>query len=273
MPLINSRKQVKIEEHSSSVSPFPFTLLLSSCNHYSCVSVIIIQQPHYRNGVIVVVAVVAAMSNPPPPSAFDVLMSGARAASAKNKQSSSSSPNNTRKRKISPHSTKPSQNPSETETVQQPNEPREETAEVELPNKITIIRTATSLIDELKERVPRLKRKPSEFDPGTVACWEKGKSVPFLFLSLAFHMISEESSRIVITDILCNLLRTVMHATPEDLVPVVYLSACRIAPPHEGLELGIQEATIIKVAAEACGRTESHIKNELKVISLVLLVC
>lgn len=249
---------MKIEEHSSSVSPFPFTLLLSSCNHYSCVSVIIIQQPHYRNGVIVVVAVVAAMSNPPPPSAFDVLMSGARAASAKNKQSSSSSPNNTRKRKISP---------------QQPNEPREETAEVELPNKITIIRTATSLIDELKERVPRLKRKPSEFDPGTVACWEKGKSVPFLFLSLAFHMISEESSRIIITDILCNLLRTVMHATPEDLVPVVYLSACRIAPPHEGLELGIQEATIIKVAAEACGRTESHIKNELKVISLVLLVC
>lgn len=83
-------------------------------------------------------------------------------------------------------------------------------------------------------------------------------------------MIAEESGRIVITDIVCNLMRTVIHATPEDLVPVVYLSANRIAPAHEGLELGIGDASIIKALAEACGRTESQIKNQYKVIGLFL---
>ena len=67
------------------------------------------------------------------------------------------------------------------------------------------------------------------------------------------------------TDIVCNLLRTVMHAAPEDLVLVVYLSANRIAPAHVGLELGIGDASIIKALAEAYGRTEKQIKNQYKV--------
>ncbi|KAJ1376597.1 DNA ligase, ATP-dependent, N-terminal [Sesbania bispinosa] len=122
------------------------------------------------------------------------------------------------------------------ETVQQPNKPPQETAKAEPPNKISKVSSSREIIAKLKERVPRLKKKPSEFDPSSVTCWEKGQPVPFLFLSLAFDMIAEETGRIVITDIVCNLLRTVIHATPEDLVPVVYLSANRIAPAHEGLE-------------------------------------
>lgn len=70
------------------------------------------------------------------------------------------------------------------------------------------------------------------------------------------------------TDIVCNLLRTVIQSTPEDLVPVVYLSANRIAPAHEGLELGIGDASIIKALAEACGRTEQQIKIQYKVFCL-----
>ncbi|KAJ1402455.1 Nucleic acid-binding, OB-fold [Sesbania bispinosa] len=149
-------------------------------------------------------------------------------------------------------------------TVQQPNKPSQETAKAEPPNKISKVSFSREIIAKLKERVPRLKKKPSEFDPSSVTCWEKGQPVPFLFLSLAFDMIAEETGRIVITDIVCNLLRTVIHATPEDLVPVVYLSANRIAPAHEGLELGIGDASIIKALAEACGRTESQIKNQYK---------
>ncbi|RVW54203.1 DNA ligase 1 [Vitis vinifera] len=60
------------------------------------------------------------------------------------------------------------------------------------------------------------------------------------------------------------MLRTVMHATPDDLVAVVYLSANRIAPAHEGLELGIGDASIIKALAEACGRKEEQIKSQYK---------
>ncbi|XP_027345986.1 DNA ligase 1 isoform X1 [Abrus precatorius] len=208
-----------------------------------------------------------AMSKPP--SAFDALMSGARAAAKKKSPQQPQPPSSSPKKRKSPHSTS-TQNPnslktplssSPIETVQQPNK-QHETAEPE--HKIRHVSSSQEIVAELKKRVPQLKKKPSEFDPASVACWEKEKPVPFLFLCLAFDMIAEETGRIVITDIVCNLLRTVIHATPEDLVPVVYLSANRIAPAHEGLELGIGDASIIKALAEACGRTESQIKNQYK---------
>lgn len=123
---------------------------------------------------------------------------------------------------------------------------------------------------ELKEQVSWLKKKPSQFNPCSISCWEKGEPVPFLFLSMAFDMIDNESGRIKITNILCNLLRTVIHITPEDLVFVVYLSAGRIAPPHKGLELRIGDASIIKALAEVYGSTKSFIKEQFKVCILLL---
>ena len=68
-----------------------------------------------------------------------------------------------------------------------------------------------------------------------------------------------------ITEVLCNVFRTVMATSPEDLLPVVYLVANRVAPPHEGVEMGIGDATIIKALAEATGRKEAQIKSEYKV--------
>ncbi|KAJ0009678.1 hypothetical protein Pint_32974 [Pistacia integerrima] len=50
-------------------------------------------------------------------------------------------------------------------------------------------------------------------------------------------MISNETGQILITNIVCNMLRTVMDTTPEDLVAVVYLVANKIAPAHVGLIL------------------------------------
>ncbi|CAL5201958.1 unnamed protein product [Lathyrus oleraceus] len=85
-------------------------------------------------------------------------------------------------------------------------------------------------------------------------------------------MIDAESGRIVMTDIVYNLLRTVIHVAPEDLVSVVYLSANRIAPAHAGLELGIGDASIIKALAEAYGRTEKQIENQYKEIGDLGLV-
>lgn len=119
-------------------------------------------------------------------------------------------------------------------------------------------------IAQLKTKMPQLKNKAGDFDPKSVACWDKGERVPFMFLCLVFDMISNETGRIVITDIVCNMLRTVMYTTADDLVAVVYLSANRIAPAHEGLELGIGDASIIKALAEACGRTEVQVKKQYK---------
>ena len=117
---------------------------------------------------------------------------------------------------------------------------------------------------DVEECTGLLRKKPADFNPEAAAYWED-KRVPFLFLARAFDMISNESGRIVITDIVCNMLRTVMHATPDDLVAVVYLSANRIAPAHDGLELGIGDASIIKALAESCGRKDEFVKSQYKV--------
>lgn len=118
---------------------------------------------------------------------------------------------------------------------------------------------------KLKSSIPELKKKAKDFNLKNVACWKEGERVPCLFLCLGFDMISEESSRITITDIVCNMLRTVMDTTPDDLVATVYLLANKIAPAHEGLELGIGDASIIKALSEAFGRTEAQVKKQYKV--------
>lgn len=130
-------------------------------------------------------------------------------------------------------------------------------------------KTCASSVQErtakLKSSIAELKKKAKDFNSKNVACWKEGERVPFLFLCLGFDMISEESSRITITDIVCNMLRTVMDTTPDDLVATVYLLANKIAPAHEGLELGIGDASIIKALSEAFGRTEAQVKKQYKV--------
>lgn len=115
------------------------------------------------------------------------------------------------------------------------------------------------------ESVSELKKKAADFKVERAAYWGKGERVPFMFVAKALDAVSEESSRIAMTQIVCNLLRTVMETTPDDLLAVMYLFANRIAPPHEGLELGIGESSIIKALGEACGAKESHITKKYKV--------
>jgi hypothetical protein len=45
--------------------------------------------------------------------------------------------------------------------------------------------------------------------------------------------------------------RAILASTPADLLPTVYLCTNRVAPAHEGVELGVGDATLIKVCAFA----------------------
>lgn len=114
-------------------------------------------------------------------------------------------------------------------------------------------------ISKLRSKIMSLKKPWSEFDPRMVAYWRKGERAIYLFFSLVFDMILKEKGRIVITDIVCSMLRSGMEITPDDLLPVVCLAADKIAPPHGGLEmlqLGVGDtASIIteRALAEAFG--------------------
>jgi len=97
-----------------------------------------------------------------------------------------------------------------------------------------------------------------------------------MFLCLGFDMISKESNLFVKTNILCNVLRIVMDTTVDDVLPIVYLLANTIALAHKGLELGIGEASIINVLAEAYGRTKVGLRklyNQLGDWGLVTKAC
>ncbi|KAL2651262.1 hypothetical protein R1flu_019390 [Riccia fluitans] len=117
-----------------------------------------------------------------------------------------------------------------------------------------------------------LLKNKLDFDPTKAAFWKKGEQVPFIFLARALDLISNTTKRLAITEIICNVFRTVIATTPEDLLAVVYLAANKIAPAHEGVELGIGDAAIIKTLAEAYGRKEDQIKRQLKAMGDLGLV-
>ncbi|XP_057483850.1 DNA ligase 1-like [Actinidia eriantha] len=219
------------------------------------------------------------------PSAFDALMSGARAAAVKKKPQSSSSP----KKRKTPESTTPNQNPKVAQNPAEqtltsnsplkPNSTPSEEAQIangfkkdqsKSPEETLAVKKPRLISAD--ESIAKLKKKPANFDPKTAAFWEDGERVPFLFLVKAFDAIDKESGRIAITDIVCNMLRTVIATTPDDLLPVVYLLANKIAPAHEGVELGIGDASIIKALAEACGAKESQIKSKYQALGDLGLV-
>ncbi|GMP88781.1 hypothetical protein CsSME_00040634 [Camellia sinensis var. sinensis] len=220
------------------------------------------------------------------PSAFDALMSGARAAASKKKPPTSSSPK-TRKNpepktplRISTHPQAPVHE--EAPPSNSNSKPSEEPQVSNGSEKDHPVTDPKPSVDTLAVKKPRLinaddsiallKKKPANFDPKSAAFWNDGERVPFMFLVKVFDAIDKESGRIAITEIVCNMLRTVILTTPDDLLPVVYLLANKIAPAHEGVELGIGDASIIKALAEACGAKESQIKSKYQALGDLGLV-
>ncbi|KAG5498117.1 hypothetical protein GH5_02916 [Leishmania sp. Ghana 2012 LV757] len=115
----------------------------------------------------------------------------------------------------------------------------------------------------------------SSFDPVTTfeAVWSPPRAraalltagapepVPFAAVVDVLADISAIGSRLECLKRLTFLLLAVIERCPEDLVPVMYLVISKHAPQHEGVELGIGDAALVRVVAECCGMTEARAKE------------
>jgi len=83
----------------------------------------------------------------------------------------------------------------------------------------------------------------------------------FIELANAFEQIDATTKRLEITDLLVDLIKK----TPkEEIRKVVYLLEGRLYPDYEGVELGVAEKLLLRVAAEVSGKPEKQVEIDYK---------
>jgi DNA ligase-1 len=90
---------------------------------------------------------------------------------------------------------------------------------------------------------------------------DKTLQIPYSFLTAAFVLISATRSRLLITTILTNTLRTISQYQPEALVEAIYLITNHVAPSYEGVELGIGGQILNKAIKEVSGISAKEMKS------------
>ena len=104
----------------------------------------------------------------------------------------------------------------------------------------------------------------NDFDPEAGQVWEDGESVPFAHLASTLDAVQATSKRLEITAIMTNAFRRVIVKSPSDVVPMVHITLGRVAPAHEGLELGVGDGVLIQAIAKTMGVEDKRIKAEYK---------
>jgi DNA ligase-1 len=61
---------------------------------------------------------------------------------------------------------------------------------------------------------------------------------------------------------LCNLFRSIIVLSPDDLLPCLYLCLNKLAPAYEGVELGLGETILMRAIAQATGRSVDKVKSD-----------
>lgn len=102
------------------------------------------------------------------------------------------------------------------------------------------------------------------YDPVKDAAWKDGQDIPYLALATTLKEIEDNSSRLKMIEILSNFLQSVIYLSSKELPRCIYLMLNQLGPAYEGLELGLGDHVIMKAICLATGRSENHIKSELK---------
>ncbi|XP_062508216.1 DNA ligase 1-like isoform X2 [Corticium candelabrum] len=119
--------------------------------------------------------------------------------------------------------------------------------------------------DSSDDHVDPVQYTPDKFSyhPVKDACWQCRQQLPYLAICRTFEAIEATSGRHKIISLLCNLFRSVIALSPDELLPCVYLCLNQLAPAYEGLELGVGETILVKAIAEVTGRSAKSVKAEI----------
>ncbi|KAL2499457.1 DNA LIGASE 6 [Abeliophyllum distichum] len=102
---------------------------------------------------------------------------------------------------------------------------------------------------------------PERYSPIEHACWRKGQPAPYIHIARTFDLVEDEKGKLKATSMLCNMFRSLLALSPEDVLPAVYLCTNKIAPDHENMELNIGASIVVAALEEACGTNRSKISN------------
>uniref|UniRef100_A0A9I9CY62 DNA ligase n=1 Tax=Cucumis melo TaxID=3656 RepID=A0A9I9CY62_CUCME len=141
-------------------------------------------------------------------------------------------------------------------------------------NMLENIGLETDLSKKINETFVSLP--PEDYDPVKNACWRYGQPAPYIHLVRTFDLLEEEKGKIKATSMLCNMFRSLLVLSSEDVLPAVYLCTNKIAADHENMELNIGGSLVTAALEEACGVGRSKITemyNELGDLGDVALAC
>ncbi|RLN24176.1 DNA cross-link repair 1 protein isoform X3 [Panicum miliaceum] len=112
------------------------------------------------------------------------------------------------------------------------------------------VQTSLSQTDPTKISLPVEKYLPIEH-----ACWTAGQPAPYLHLARTFDLVEKEKGKIKTSAIFCNMFRSLLALSPDDVLPAVYLCTNKISPDHENmvhnLRIGAMMKTILPALAHA----------------------
>ncbi|KAK6266599.1 hypothetical protein QUC31_017436 [Theobroma cacao] len=103
---------------------------------------------------------------------------------------------------------------------------------------------------------------PSDkYKPIDHACWKSGQPAPYIHLARTFDLVGGQKGKIKAISMLCNMFRSLLALSPEDVLPAVYLCTNKIAADHENIELNIGGSLVTSALEEACGTNRSKIRD------------
>ncbi|KAM0892423.1 hypothetical protein ACQ4PT_025741 [Festuca glaucescens] len=128
------------------------------------------------------------------------------------------------------------------------------------------VQTSVAQADSVNISLPVEKYLPIEH-----ACWTAGQPAPYLHLARTFDRVEREKGKIKTTAMLCNMFRSLLALSPDDVLPAVYLCTNKISPGHENMELNIGGSLVVS-ALELADLKYTRCTKLMVILYIILLV-